>query len=382
MSVTHEITDLMARRGHEQVVFVADASSGLRAVIAIHSTALGPSLGGVRFWHYGSEADAVADVLRLSEAMTYKAAVAGLDQGGGKTVVMIDDPDRPRDEALLLALGRAIDELGGRYLAAEDVGATPRDMDVIARVTPWVTGLDESLGGSGDPSPVTAVGVRAAMRAVRDVLDGTRSLDGIHVVVHGTGHVGSHLARLLAADGARLTLADRAPRRAEVLAAELGAACVEPDVALELECDVLAPCALGPVIDLTRVASLRCRAICGAANNQLSALDVDDALAARGILYAPDFVVNAGGIINLAEERATDGYSRERALVRAERIETTTATVFARAHADHVPPGRAAEALARERIGREGKGHWRPEDSTPWRTHLSRGSHGGDRLDP
>jgi leucine dehydrogenase len=252
VSVKHETTELMAARGHEQVVFVADAATGLRAVIAIHSTALGPSLGGVRFWHYDEEADAVADVLRLSEAMTYKAAVAGLDQGGGKTVVMVDDPDRPREEALLAALGRAIDELGGRYLAAEDVGATPRDMDLIARVTPWVTGLDESLGGSGDPSPVTAVGVRAGMRAVRDALDATRALDGLHVVVHGTGHVGSHLARLLAADGVRLTLADRAPGRAEALAAELGAAVVAPDDALDLECDVLAPCALGPVIDLDR----------------------------------------------------------------------------------------------------------------------------------
>jgi len=213
--VTYEITDLMAAAGHEQVVFVADAPSGLRAVIAIHSTALGPSLGGVRFWRYDAEADAVADVLRLSEAMTYKAAVAGLDQGGGKTVVMVDDPDRPRDEALLLALGRAIDELGGRYLAAEDVGATPWDMDVIARMTPWVTGLDESLGGAGDPSSGTAVGVRAAMRAVRHALDGTRSLEELRVVVHGTGHVGTHLARLLAADGAVLTLADRAPGRAE-----------------------------------------------------------------------------------------------------------------------------------------------------------------------
>jgi len=241
-------------------------------------------------------------------------------------------------------------------------------MDVIARVTPWVTGLDESLGGSGDPSPVTAVGVRAGMRAVRHALDGTRSLEGLRVVVHGTGHVGTHLARLLAADGAVLTLADRAPGRAEALAAELGATVVAPDVALDLACDVLAPCALGPVIDLDRVARLQCRAVCGAANNQLAGLDVDDALAAGGILYAPDFVVNAGGIINLAEERGAGGYSHERALARAEQIEATTDAVFARACADGVPPGRAAESLARERITREGTGHWRPEDSTPWRT--------------
>src|SRR5262249_46456303 len=202
---------------------------------------------------------------------------------------------------------------------------------------------------------------------VRDALDGTRSLDGLRVVVHGTGHVGTHLARLLAADGAALTVADRAPGRAEALAAELGAAVSEPDAALELECDVLAPCALGPVIDLGRVGDLKCRAVCGAANNQLAGLDVDDALAARGILYAPDFVVNSGGIINLAEERGDGGYSRERAVARAEQIEATTDAVLARAHADGVPPGRAAESLARERITRDGKGYWRPEDSTLWR---------------
>jgi glutamate dehydrogenase/leucine dehydrogenase len=206
------------------------------------------------------------------------------------------------------------------------------------------------------------------MRAVRAALDGSRSLDGLRVVVHGTGHVGTHLARLLAADGAVLTLADRAPGRAEALAAELGAAVSEPDAALDLECDVLAPCALGPVIDLDRVSRLRCRAVCGAANNQLAGLDVDDALAARGILYAPDFVVNAGGIINLAEERRDGGYSRERAVARAEQIEATTDAVLARAHADGVPPGRAAESLARERIARDGKGYWRPEDSVSWRT--------------
>jgi len=214
---------------------------------------------------------------------------------------------------------------------------------------------------------------------VRTALDGTPSLDGLRVVVHGTGHVGAHLARLLAADGAVLTLADRAPGRAEALAAELGAAVAAPDAALDLECDVLAPCALGPVIDLDRVARVQCRAVCGAANNQLAAPAVDDALAARGILYAPDFVVNAGGIINLAEERGDGGYSRERALTRAEAIEATTAAVLARADADGVPPGRAAETLARERIALEGKGYWRPEDSIPWRSYglLSRG--GGRR---
>ncbi len=189
----HTVTDLMARRGHEQVVFVADADAGLRAVIAIHSTALGPSLGGVRFRDYATDADALDDVLRLSEAMSLKAAISGLHQGGGKAVVRWDDPDRPRPQVLLDALGRAIDDLGGRYLAAEDVGATTADMNGLARVTPWVTGVDEVHGGSGDPSPVTAYGVMCAMRATMAELDGEPTLRDRHVVVQGVGHVGAHL---------------------------------------------------------------------------------------------------------------------------------------------------------------------------------------------
>ncbi|MFL6242547.1 MAG: Glu/Leu/Phe/Val dehydrogenase dimerization domain-containing protein, partial [Acidimicrobiia bacterium] len=238
MSTDAAVTELMTAKGHEQVVFVADAPSGLRAIIAVHSTALGPSLGGIRFWHYPSERDAVVDVLRLSEAMSFKAAAAGLDQGGGKAVVLVDDPDAPRTDALLRAMGRAIDDLGGRYIAAEDVGATPHDMQVIASETPWVTGL-EGPGGSGDPSPMTAYGVVQAMGAVLAELDGDAALAGKRVVVDGVGHVGTHLARQLA----------------------------EPTD--------------------------------------------DDALAERGIVYAPDFVVNSGGIINLAEEFV--GYDRENA---------------------------------------------------------------------
>jgi len=350
---------------HEEVVFVRDEPSGLRAIIAIHSTALGPSLGGVRFWRYAEEADALADVLRLSEAMTYKAAVAGLHVGGGKCVVMVDDPDRPRDDALLVALGHAIDELGGRYLAAEDVGATPHDMDVMAGVTPWITGVDVEAGGSGDPSPATAVGVRAAMRAVIRQIhgDGAR-LAGRHIVIHGVGHVGAALARMLATDGVQLTLADRAPGRAEAVAAEVGAAVVGPHLALALECDILAPCALGPVIDIPTVDRLQCLAVCGAANNQLAGVDVDDLLTVRDILYAPDFVVNAGGIINLTEEFV--GYSEARALARAEDIEGTTASVLARARAEGIAPGRAAVALAQERIAHEGHGRWNPGDPAEW----------------
>ncbi|HLM17466.1 MAG TPA: Glu/Leu/Phe/Val dehydrogenase dimerization domain-containing protein, partial [Acidimicrobiia bacterium] len=263
------VTELMTERGHEQVVFVADAPSGLRAVIAVHSTALGPSLGGIRFWRYPSERDAVVDVLRLSEAMSLKAAAAGLHQGGGKAVVLCDDPDEPRSEPLLQAMGRAIDELGGRYIAAEDVGATPRDMQVIASETPWVTGID-APGGSGDPSPMTAYGVLCSMQSVAEELDGDQSLAGKRVVVDGVGHVGSRLARLVVEAGARVAVADVNQERVDALVREIGADPLPVDRALEEPCDILSPCALGGALNEKTIPQLQCRAVCGAANNQLA----------------------------------------------------------------------------------------------------------------
>ncbi|HEU5301594.1 MAG TPA: Glu/Leu/Phe/Val dehydrogenase dimerization domain-containing protein [Acidimicrobiia bacterium] len=358
------VTEWMMGSGHEQVVFVGDASTGLRAVIAVHSTALGPALGGIRFWHYEREDDAVRDVLRLSEAMTWKAAAAGLDQGGGKVVVLVDDPDAVRAPALLHALGRAIDELGGRYLAAEDVGATQRDMDLIAEVTPWVTGVDPADGGSGDPSPVTALGVVAAMRAVLTRLDGDDRLAGRRVAVQGTGHVGSRLVALLTQAEASVVVADTNEARAGQVAAAHGADVVAADAILEQQCDVLSPCALGGVIDDVTVERLQCRAICGAANNQLAHEDIDDRLHERGILYAPDFVANAGGIINIAEEFV--GYDHDRALARTQRIQESMARVFALAAEQGVAPGRAAVALARARVEAEGRGRWRPGDPAAW----------------
>jgi leucine dehydrogenase len=354
----------MTAMGHEQVVLVADAVSGLRAIIAVHSTALGPSLGGIRFWHYPSEHDAIVDALRLSEAMSLKASAAGLHQGGGKAVVLWETPEAPRGEALLRAMGRAIDELGGRYIAAEDVGATPRDMQVIATETPWVTGV-EGPGGSGDPSPMTAYGVQQAMGAVLEELDGDPSLAGKRVVVDGVGHVGSHLARLLCEAGARVAVADVNPDRVDAVVREIGADALAVDQALEEPCDVLAPCALGGALNETTISRLQCRAVCGAANNQLADAAADDALAARGILYAPDFVVNAGGIINLAEEFVA--YDRERARNRTAQIAGTLRRVFALGREERVPPGRAAEHLARRRIAEEGAGRrWRPGDPAAW----------------
>jgi leucine dehydrogenase len=365
MATEPDITALMAEHGHEQVVLVGDRASGLEAVIAIHSTALGPSLGGVRFWHYDTEREAVLDALRLSEAMTWKASIAGLHQGGGKTVVRWDDPDRPRPPALLQALGRAVDELGGRYIAAEDVGATTEDMDAIAQETPWVTGVDEAAGGSGDPSPVTALGVVHGMRAVAAELDGNRELRGRRVVVQGSGHVGSYLARVLVHEGAQVTVSDLFAARADQLAAELGVTAVPHDQVLDAECDMLAPCALGGVLDADTIPRLQCRAVIGAANNQLGSPDADSLLMTRGILYAPDFVVNAGGIMNLAEEFT--GYDRARALARTATIETTLNQVFARAREARITPEHAAEQLARQRVEEEGRGRrFRPGDAAAW----------------
>lgn len=358
------VTDAMARGGHEQVVFVADAAVGLRAIIAVHSTALGPSLGGIRFWHYPSEREALADVLRLSEAMSLKAAAAGLHQGGGKAVVLWDDPHQARSEPFLRALGRAIDELGGRYIAAEDVGATPADMNGLALETRWVTGVD-GPGGSGDPSPVTAVGVMAAMRAAAEEVDGEPSLAGRRVAVQGAGHVGTHLVELLVDAGASVGVADIDTQQVDALVRAQGVDALPVEMVLEEECDILAPCALGGVFDEEMVPRLRCRAIAGAANNQLTDATVDDALAARGIVYAPDFVANAGGVINIAEEFV--GYDPRRALTRAAEIEDTTARVFALARELGVAPGRAAETMARRRMAEDGGGRrWRPGDPAAW----------------
>jgi leucine dehydrogenase len=261
---------------------------------------------------------------------------------------MWDDADRPRPRPLLHALGRAIDGLGGRYLAAEDVGATTDDMDGLAEVTPYVTGRSEAHGGSGDPSPVTAVGVVAGMRAALRAVDGDATLGGRRVVVQGAGHVGSYLARLLVGAGATVVVSDLYPPRAAALAADLGVETVPHEVALAQPCDVLAPCALGGVFDEGTIPLLQCRAIVGAANNQLAAIGADRALAARGILYAPDFVVNAGGIINIAQEFV--GYDRARALAAAEAVGDTLTRVLESARADGVTPLVAAERLARERI--------------------------------
>jgi leucine dehydrogenase len=340
----------------EQITYFADEKLDLYAIITIHSTALGPSLGGIRFWEYPDETTMVEDASRLASAMTMKAAVAGLHQGGGKTVVYWDDPRRPRSDEQLRVLGRWIDALGGRYLAAEDVGASQRDMDGIARETPWVTGVDPARGGSGDPSPVTAFGVLHGMRAAAVEAFGSPDLANRRVVIQGAGHVGTALAHLLVDAGARVAIADIDAEKA----AAAGVSVLAPDVALAAECDIVAPCALGAVLTEESVAALRCAVVCGAANNQLLDESAADALAGRGIVYAPDYVVNAGGIINIAEEWAPGGYSLENARRAAARIEQTTADVIAIAKEDGITTARAADELGRRRIEAEGREPYRP----------------------
>jgi leucine dehydrogenase len=334
---------------HEQVVICHEPEAGLRAIIAVHDTTLGPALGGIRMWTYASDEEALTDVLRLSRGMTYKNSAAGLPLGGGKTVV-IGDPRTQKSELLFRALGRFVESLGGRYLAAEDVGTSTADAEIVARETRHITGLPLEKGGSGDPSPMTAWGVVCGMRAAIEEAGIGSSFEGVRVAVQGAGHVGGGVVRHLVAEGARVTVADIYADRVEPLVA-LGAEAGDPRTVHALDCDIYAPCALGAVIRPETVAELRCRVVAGAANNQLLDGSSGDALHARGILYAPDFVINAGGVINIGEELG-GAYDADRAKKSVERIADTLAEVFARARADGVPTHVAADRLAEERIAR------------------------------
>ncbi|MDX6549779.1 MAG: leucine dehydrogenase [Gaiellales bacterium] len=333
---------------HEQIVVCNHRDSGLRAIIAVHDTTLGPALGGIRMWAYASDDAALTDVLRLSEGMTYKNALAGLDLGGGKTVV-VGDPRSDKTPEKFRALGRFIDRLGGSYLAAEDVGTTTDDAEQVALETRFITGLPAARGGSGDPSPMTAWGVVCGIRAAL-VEAGLRDrFDGVRVAVQGAGHVGGAVARHLLGAGAVVTVADIHADRVQPLR-ELGATIAAADEIHQLECDVYSPCALGAVIRPETIGRLRCRVVAGAANNQLADASMGDELKRRGIVYAPDFAINAGGVINIADELIGDGYDPQRAKLSVERIGQTLRDVFERARAAGVAPNRAAEQMARERI--------------------------------
>ena len=337
----------IADDGHEQVVYCNDRGSGLKAIVAVHSTRLGPALGGTRFYPYGSDDEALDDVLRLAKGMTYKSAAAGLDLGGGKAVI-IGDPAVHKTEALLRAYARFVDSLGGRYITAEDVGTTQPDMDLIRRETRHVTGVSRSLGGSGDPSEATAYGVLHAMRAVAKHLWGAASLEGRHVTVTGVGKVGIALVRHLVEQRCHVTVADVVPAAVDRVARDFGVDSVPPEKSHTVECDIWAPCALGRALSPVTIPELRCEAVCGSANNQLADADCIEMLAERGVLYAPDYVVNAGGVINVAEELV--GYHRERAYGQVRRIFDTTTAVLETAKAEGIPTALAADRLAERRI--------------------------------
>jgi len=340
--------------GHEQVVFCQDEPSGLRAIIAIYSTALGPGLGGTRFYPYPDEGAALADVLNLARAMAYKNALAGLDLGGGKAVI-IGDPDKIKTEALLRAYGRFVESLNGRYITACDIGTYSEDMDVIARECRFVTGRTVPNGGAGDSSVLTAFGVFQGMRACAEHVWGAASLDGKTVGIEGVGKVGHRLVDHVIADGAKVVIFDTSRAATERVQAQHPALSVATSRAelIASPLDVFSPCALGGAVDDDTARALNAKVICGGANNQLAHPGVEKLLADLGIVYAPDYLVNAGGVIQVADE--LHGFSFERAKAKAAQILPTTRQILASAEADGVPPAVAADRLAERRIAEVGR---------------------------
>jgi len=346
-----ELFDLMNEYQYEQVVLCHEPYTNLRAIICIHNTTLGPALGGIRMWPYQNEREAIVDAMRLARGMTFKAAVAGLNLGGGKTVV-IGDPRKDKSEALFRALGRFVDTLNGRYIAAEDVGTATQDMDYVAMETPYVTGIDSPDGGSGDPSPMTAFGVFQGIRAAAKKVHGTHSLDGLKVSMQGCGHVGSFLGKMLVDEGAILTVTDIHQENVDHVVGMTGASVVAPDAIYDVPADIFAPCALGGIVNpetLSRLtASGDLKIIAGAANNVLDNDQTGQLLHDKGILYAPDYVINAGGLINVSEELG--GYNGERAKKRVEKIYDNLTRVFDLATDLNIPTHRASEKVALDRI--------------------------------
>lgn len=341
--------DTMHAEDYEQVVFCADRGAGLKAIIAIHDTTLGPSLGGIRMRAYATEDEAVTDALRLAQAMTYKAALAGLDYGGGKAVVLADQGAEQR-EMLFRALGRAIESLAGHYIPTEDMGTSTADIERVRKESRFGVGRDTVFGGGGDPSQMTAWGIFCGQRACLEEADGTADFSGKTVALPGLGKVGYPLARYLHEAGARLIVADVDERRTRQAAEDFQARVVSPQDIYTQECDILAPCAAGGLFHSQTIPRLRCRIIGGGANNQLVSDADGDALYERGIVYAPDFAINAGGLINVADELGPGGYRRERAQAKTETIYTTLKTLFAEARQRNIHPHRLAVTLAQERI--------------------------------
>lgn len=353
MSDTLKITDIKVD-GYERVVGCTDAKSGLRAFIAVHDTTLGPALGGLRMWPYATDEDALFDVKRLSRGMTFKSAVAKTGLGGGKAVI-VGDPKKVKSEALYLAMGRFVDSLGGRYITAEDVNTSIEDLEIIRRATKHVTGLARKDGGSGNPSPYTAYGVYLGLRAALGWHFGDDSPKGRTVAIQGVGAVGSALARRLVEAGAKVYGADRNPEALAKLQREIGLVPVDEKQIMTMKCDVFAPCALGAIINDTTIPALQAPIIAGAANNLLLEPRHGKALVDKGILYAPDYVINAGGIINVSVEFHPGGYDEQVALGKIERIPQALKELWTIAKEERIPPSDAADRLA-ERIVADAKG--------------------------
>ena len=334
---------------YEQVVFNYDEASGLKAIIAIHDTTLGPALGGTRVWDYDTEEEALNDVLRLAKGMTYKSAAAGLNLGGGKAVI-IGDPKEIKSEELWRAYGRFVQSLNGRYITAEDVNTTVDDMHIVAEETNYVTGLPST---SGDPSPVTALGVFHGIRASADEFYGSDDLSGKVVAVQGVGHVGYHVVKHLKEAGADVVVTDIKQKNIDKVVEDFGVKVVEPGKIYSVDCDIFAPCALGAVINDDTIPQLKCDIVAGAANNVLEEERHGDVLEEKGILYAPDYVINAGGVINVYDELI--GYDRERALERAKNIFNNMKKVYNISKRDDIPTYQAADIVAEERIENIGK---------------------------
>ena len=342
-----EIFKYLEQYDYEQVVFCQDKQSGLKAIIAIHDTTLGPALGGTRMWTYESEAAAIEDALRLAKGMTYKNAAAGLNLGGGKTVI-IGDPRKDKSEELFRAFGRYIQGLNGRYITAEDVGTTVADMDLIHEETDYVTGISPAFGSSGNPSPVTAFGVYVGMKAAAKEAFGTDSLEGKVVAIQGVGNVAYTLCKYLHEEGAQLIVTDINKEAVQRAVEDFGARAVEPNEIYGVECDIYAPCALGATVNDDTIPQLKAKVIAGSANNQLKDTRHGDLIHEMGIVYAPDYVINAGGVINVADELY--GYNHERAMKKVDQIYASIEKVIAISKRDGIPTYVAADRMAEERI--------------------------------
>lgn len=331
--------------GHEQIVFFQDKATGLKAIVGIHSTVLGPALGGCRMWNYKDESEAFRDVLRLSRGMSYKAAIAGLNLGGGKAVIFGDSRTQ-KSEGLLKSFGRYIDSLGGRYITAEDVGMKVGDIDIIRTQTKHAVG-GSNEGGSGDPSGMTALGTFQGMKAAVKAAN-IGELSDLTVAIQGVGNVGYHLSSYLSAAGAKLVVSDIYPAQAERVKEEFGAKIVAAEEIYGVDCDVFAPCALGAIINQKTIPLLKCKVVAGAANNQLETENDGFALMKRGIVYAPDYAINGGGLINVAAE--LDGYNKEIVLGKVSKIYNTIADILAHAEKAGIPPHVAADEIAEKRL--------------------------------